>query len=130
MNKQTLGLMAILVVLMFIAATVLNNVKSETIKVTVDESCKKLLEETAETIDGVIQAEWNDENNELEVVFDGTKTDMEVIESVIAESGFHTSNQTLDEGEQKNIKHKCNPKEKINLRGITEKKDKGKRGIF
>jgi|GEM_PF-3649742 len=97
MNKFTLGLMALLFILIFMTAMVLNDVKSEKIPITTDETSMEALEETAGTVEGVIQAEWNDDTQELEVVFDGTKTDISVIESAIEESGFATPDSTKKE---------------------------------
>jgi hypothetical protein len=88
MNKFTLGLMALLFILIFMTAMVLNDVESEKIPISTDETSMEALEETAGTVDGVIQAEWNDETQELEVVFDGTKTDIDSIESAIEKSGL------------------------------------------
>jgi cation transport ATPase len=114
MNKRTLGLMALLFMMMFMTAMVLNDVKSENIPVAVDETCTKILEETAVTIDGVIQAEWNDETQELEVVYDGTKTDIDIIESAIVESGFETRDSTALEGQDRKTLKKCDTTEKKN----------------
>lgn len=89
--------MALLFILIFMTAMVLNDVESETISVKANETKGIILEETAGTVDGVIQAEWNDETKELEVVFDGTKTDINTIESVIQNSGFETMDSTETE---------------------------------
>jgi copper chaperone CopZ len=97
MNKFTLALMAILFILIFMTAMVLNDVKSETIPVKADETSGIILEETAGAVDGVIQAEWNDLTQELEVVFDGTKTDLNAIESAIEKSGFETLDSSKTE---------------------------------
>jgi copper chaperone CopZ len=94
MNKVTLGLMALLCILIFMTAMVLNDVETENIPIKTDEISMETLEETAGSVDGVIQAEWNDETQELEVVFDGTKTDISVIESAIEKSGYTTSDST------------------------------------
>jgi cation transport ATPase len=101
MNRNTLGLMTLLFILMFMTAMVLKDVKSETIPVTADETSKEILEEKANTIEGVIQAEWNDDKQELEVVFDGTKTDIDIIESAISESGFETPGNHINQEQKK-----------------------------
>jgi periplasmic mercuric ion binding protein len=103
MNKFTLGLMALLFILIFMTAMVLNDVKSETIPVKADETSGVVIEEAAGTVDGVIQAEWNDETKELEVVFDGTKTDLSSIESAIEKSGFETSDSSKTEALETNV---------------------------
>lgn len=107
MNIRTLGLMAILFMLMFIGASMLNNVNSESIAVQAAEPCRELVEEAAKTVDGVIHAEWNTDDNELNVVYDVTKTDIETIESAIAGSGFPTPNFEVEDGAIEKMQRKC-----------------------
>jgi hypothetical protein len=86
--------MALLFILIFMTAMVLNDVESEKIPISTNETSLEALEETAGTVDGVIQAEWNEKTQELEVVFDGTKTDIDSIESAIEKSGLVTIDST------------------------------------
>lgn len=107
MNTRTLGLMAILFILMFVTASVLNDVRSESIAVKADKTCHELLKEAAKTVDGVIEAEWNEEEQKLNVIFNVTKTDIETIESAIAESGFSTPNYEPDDRIIRRTQRKC-----------------------
>jgi copper chaperone CopZ len=130
MNKRTLGLMALLFIMMFLTAMVLNDVKSETIPVVIDETCTETLEETAGTVDGVIQADWNDETQELEVVFDSRKTDIEIIESAILESGFETPDSTQNVLQNKETLKKCSCPEKKDSKTPLRRNAKTKAASF
>jgi len=64
--------------------------KKETIKVLGNcESCKKRIETTAKAA-GAVTASWNEENEMLEVSYDGGKTSAIKIEQAIAAKGHDT----------------------------------------
>jgi len=53
-------------------------------------SCEKRIERTLEKIDGVTDAEWDQESGEVTVSFDATKTDQETLEKAVAAVGHAT----------------------------------------
>jgi periplasmic mercuric ion binding protein len=93
MNYKTLGLIAILAIVTFATATVLSDVKTEQIKVEANESCKGHIEEIARNVDGVIHAEWDEETQELNLVFEENDTNLQEIEKNLSEMGFETPDE-------------------------------------
>lgn len=92
MNLRTIGLLAILALLLFITARVLADVKTERIKMKMSETSIEKVEEVAGAIEGVIQTSWDKETQELEIVFQQDKTSLRQIEKTISRAGFDTPN--------------------------------------
>jgi periplasmic mercuric ion binding protein len=111
MNYKTLGLIAILAVVTFTTATVLSDVKAEQITVEAGESCKEYIEESARKVDGVIHAEWDEETQELNVVFEEKDTTLDQIEKSLTKMGFETSNEKSNEKTSLKIPAECSTKE-------------------
>ncbi len=51
---------------------------------------KTHIENAALTVDGVSMAHWNSQKNELQIIFDDTKTKLKTIEKAIAKAGIDT----------------------------------------
>lgn len=107
MNLKTIGLITILVALLFVAATVLAGVESTRFKMDLNESCIEHVEDIAKDIDGVIEIVWDKETEELEVVYEEKKTNIEQIERILAEAGFDTPNFTASETAARSIQDSC-----------------------
>ncbi len=107
MNLRTIGLIALLIFLLFIAAKVLADVKAERIKMKVSGTCIEQVEEVAATIDGVIQSNWDEETGELEIVYEQDKTNLRFIEQTISEAGFDTPNYKASEEDAKKVSNEC-----------------------
>jgi len=56
------------------------------------DNCEKHIVKVAESVDGVIKAEWNKKSNVLIVEFDSRETNLKKIEFAIAEEGHDTPN--------------------------------------
>ncbi|MBU3822059.1 heavy-metal-associated domain-containing protein [Flavobacteriaceae bacterium XHP0103] len=54
------------------------------------EMCKKTIENAANGVEGVANADWNVEQKKIEVSFDGSKTNEMAIHKAIAASGYDT----------------------------------------
>jgi copper chaperone CopZ len=77
---------------LFSVFTVFAADQSKKIEVKAGEECKAHIEKAAKSVEGVSQAEWNDETQELAVVFDDSKTNLDKIETAVANSGHDTPN--------------------------------------
>ncbi len=53
-------------------------------------SCEKRIERTLEKVDGVEDAEWDQESGEVTVSFDASKTNQEALEEAVASVGHAT----------------------------------------
>lgn len=92
MNIKTIGLITLLIALLFIAATVLAGVESKRIKMSLSDTCIDHIEEVTDEIDGVIEIVWDEETEELEVIFETNKTNLREIERELSKAGFNTPN--------------------------------------
>lgn len=110
MNLKTIGLIALLVALLFIAATVLAGVETQRLKMNLNEPCIEYVEEVTAEIDGVIEIVWDDETEELEVVYEAKKTNIREIERAISEAGFSTPNFAASESAVENLPAQCKTK--------------------
>lgn len=54
--------------------------------------CKKTIEKAANSVDGVIAANWDKTKKKIDISFDATKTNAKVVEKAIAASGYDTEN--------------------------------------
>jgi periplasmic mercuric ion binding protein len=68
--------------------------------------CKMRIENAA-LIKGVKRAEWNKENNQLAVVYDTTKTQINAIHQSVAKTGHQTGKVKADEGAYNNLPDCC-----------------------
>jgi copper chaperone CopZ len=109
MNYKTLGLMSILAIVTFTTATVLSGVKAEQIKVEANESCKEHIEESVSKVDGVIHAEWDEESQQLNVVYEETNTNLLEIEKSLSEMGFENSGDNNGDEIVLKLSDGCNP---------------------
>lgn len=97
MNLRTLGLIALLGILLFITAKVLADVKAERIKIKIEKTHIEEVVEVAGTVEGVIETSWDEETGELEIVFKQDETSLQEIEKTISEAGFDTPNYKAQE---------------------------------
>lgn len=107
MNLKTIGLIVILVALLFLTATVLAGVKSTRLKMDLNETCFEHVEKIAGEIDGVIEIVYDNETEELEVVYEEKKTTIKEIELVISEAGFDTPSYPASETASQIIQDSC-----------------------
>lgn len=56
------------------------------------DNCEKHIVKVAQSVEGVLNAEWNKKSNVLIVEFDSQKTNLKKIELAIAEEGHDTPN--------------------------------------
>lgn len=103
MNLKTIGLIALLAVLLFITARALADVKTERIKIKLDKTSIEKVEEVSGSIKGVIQTQWDEETGELEIVFEEDKTSLQQIEQTISEAGFDTPNYKASKEDAKRV---------------------------
>lgn len=102
MNLRTLGLIALLFTLLFMTARVLADVKAERLKLKLDNTCIEKVVDVVRDVDGVIETSWDEEAEELEIVFEQDKTNVKEIEKTISEAGFNTPNyEALEKAAEK-----------------------------
>jgi copper chaperone CopZ len=94
---------------MFGALTVLAENKTEKFEVKGGdcEDCKTHIEQTVLEVDGVLQANWDMETKQIEVIFDDAKTSLEAVEIAIAKGGNDTPNQKATEEDYNNLPECC-----------------------
>ncbi len=97
MNFRTLGLIALLAILLFITANVLADVKTERIKIKIEDTHIEEVVEAAASVEGVIETSWDKETGELEIIFEQNETSLQEIERTIFEAGFDTPNHKAPE---------------------------------
>ncbi len=52
--------------------------------------CKRTIEKAANSVDGVVSANWDIDLKKIDVTYDGAKTDEKAIHNAIAASGYDT----------------------------------------
>lgn len=92
-------ILSIVALFLFGALTVLAENKTEKFEVKGGdcEECKTHIEESTLGVDGVLQANWDMANKQIEVIFDDTKTSLDAVEKAIAKGGNDTPNQKATE---------------------------------
>lgn len=60
-------------------------------------SCEKRIEKTLKKVDGVTEAEWDQESGNVTVAFDPEKTNQEALEVAVAKVGHGTKNHESDQ---------------------------------
>lgn len=81
---------SLIVMFIFAVGTVSATEVTKKIDVKGDKGCEKHIESTAKSVEGVSQADWNEENGQLEVVYNDAETDMDKIQMAIAKAGHDT----------------------------------------
>ena len=115
MNLRSLSLIALLIVLLFVALKVLADVRAERIKVNVNGPCVEKIEEAAQNIEGVIQTNWDSKKGELEIIYEEDKISLQEIEEAISEAGFNTPNFKAPEEVSARIPRECRVKQAITI---------------
>ena len=69
--------------------------------------CKAAIEKAVNKIAGVEKADWNVDNKEIEVSFDGSKTDDMAIHKAIAGAGYDTDKIMADGSSYKELPMCC-----------------------
>ncbi|WP_299711029.1 cation transporter [uncultured Tenacibaculum sp.] len=69
--------------------------------------CKNTIEKAVNSIDGVTSAEWDKLRKEINVSFDESKTNLDVIHKAIADSGYDTDKTTGSEDAYNNLPGCC-----------------------
>ena len=121
MKTKALSLAA---VFMLSILTVFAAEKTVQFKVKGSEACKSHIEEAAKSVDGVINADWNNETRQLEVVFNDEQTKQENIEMAIAKAGHDTENMTAKDAGYEKETHDCNEEKPENKAGEPQKENK------
>lgn len=70
-------------------------------------SCEKRIERTLEKIDGVKDAEWDDESGNVTVSFDPAKTNQEAMEKAVAAVGHATKNHKAEKAAHDKLPSCC-----------------------
>ncbi len=110
MKTKVLGLIAMF---MFAVVTVFAADKTEKIKVKAGETCKDQIEQAAKSVDGVSQAEWDNDTQQLEVTFDDASADVDAVELAIAEAGFDTPNHMATDEAYDMLPDDCKTRESV-----------------
>ncbi len=75
-----------------------NTVSSDTIKVWGNcGMCEKTIEKAANSVKGVVSADWNQETNLLILTFNATKTSSKDVQKAIAAAGYDTQDIKADD---------------------------------
>ncbi len=69
--------------------------------------CKNTIETAAKSIDGVAEATWDKAKKELQVSFDGAKTDLAALHKAVAASGYDTDKMVAGEEAYSNLAGCC-----------------------
>ncbi len=69
--------------------------------------CKKNIEKAANSVEGVMAANWDKNKKKIDVSFDGTKTNADAIHQAIAASGYDTEKVASNEAAYKNLPNCC-----------------------
>ncbi len=92
---------------LFMSATSAQESKTETFKVYGNcGMCEKRIEKAAK-IDGVTNADWNDETGLITVSFDASKTSLDKVHKAIAASGHDTDKEKAAEEVYKKLPGCC-----------------------
>ena len=78
-------------------------------------TCKHAIETAVKDVDGVIAASWSVEKKKIDVSFDKTKTNAEVIEKAIAASGYDTEHVVGNKDSYKNLPSCCQYDHTMNM---------------
>lgn len=70
-------------------------------------SCEKRIERTLKKIDGVSEAEWDQESGDVTVTFDPAKTNQDALETAVAEVGHATKKYEADEEKHDSLPKCC-----------------------
>lgn len=68
--------------------------------------CKKTIEKAAKSIKGVYKAEWSADNQEMTLSYDSTKTNVQSVQTAIAETGYDTQEVKGNDKAYANL-HEC-----------------------
>ena len=71
------------------------------------DMCKSLIENAAESIEGVKYARWNSKKGIIKVKFLTSKTDIDKIQKAIADVGYDTENYRADDDVYNNLHYCC-----------------------
>ena len=71
------------------------------------DMCKSLIENAAESIEGVKYARWNSEKGIIKVKFLTSKTDIDKIQKAIAHVGYDTENYRADDDVYNSLHYCC-----------------------
>ncbi len=71
------------------------------------DMCKSLIENAAESIEGVKYARWNSKKGIIKVKFLTSKTDIDKIQKAIADVGYDTENYKADDDVYNNLHYCC-----------------------
>jgi copper chaperone CopZ len=55
-----------------------------------EDDCEMHIESAVKSVEGVSQAEWDEENHQLEVVYNDAETDLKKIQMAVAKAGHDT----------------------------------------
>ncbi len=69
--------------------------------------CKKTIEKSANSVDGVAKATWDVDKKKIDVTFDDSKTDATAIHKAIAASGYDTEKVSGSEEAYKGLPGCC-----------------------
>jgi copper chaperone CopZ len=101
--------MSLIVLFMLSVFTVFAEDKTEKLEVKGGDcvECKKHIEESALSVEGVSMANWNAETKQLEVIFDDAKITLDDVEKAIAKGGNDTPKQKADDEAYNNLPECC-----------------------
>ncbi len=110
MKTKVLSLVALF---MFSVVGVFAADKTESFEVKgAGDQCKILIEKAAKDVEGVSMAEWDQDKQELVVMYDDSQTDRDAIEKAVAKTGHNTPDYKATEEDYKNNPHDCIAKDK------------------
>lgn len=69
--------------------------------------CKNTIEKAVNSIDGVSSANWDKDKKQINVSFDGSKTNLDAIHKAIANVGYDTDKATGNQGAYDNLPGCC-----------------------
>ena len=87
MRGKVVGLVTLF---LFSVIVVFGAEKTEKFEVKATAVCETHIEKAAKSVDGVSQAEWDEETQKMEVVYDDSKTNLDKIEMSVAKVGHDT----------------------------------------
>ncbi len=103
---------SLLVVFMFGAVSAFAALKTDRFEVKGNsEECKIHIEDAAKSVDGVTRADWNQEEQILEVDYDDSVTDLDKIEIALANAGHDTPNHVAKDEAYNQLPDDCKTRE-------------------
>jgi len=102
---------SLIIMVVFAVTTVSATEVTKKFEVKGDKGCEEHIESTVKSVEGVSQADWNEEDGQLEVVYNDVETDLDKIQMAVAKVGHDTPNYKTEDVDAK----KCGHKDKMHM---------------